>query len=204
MAAGSLAEAGRPRILVPESWRFCYVCFEAPVASGFALGTLDSGAPLRPRRARVPDPGGGGLGPAEAQLVGWTRSARLSRARDLGTKEGTLQLRMRPFDRQRLGGCEDGSQQGASPLASPGGSPKGSPAPALARPRTPLPSPQTPRVDLQGAELWKRFHEIGTEMIITKAGRRMFPAMRVKISGLDPHQQYYIAMDIVPVDNKRY
>uniref|UniRef100_A0ABI7XW15 T-box domain-containing protein n=1 Tax=Felis catus TaxID=9685 RepID=A0ABI7XW15_FELCA len=33
---------------------------------------------------------------------------------------------------------------------------------------------------------------------------RMFPAMRVKISGLDPHQQYYIAMDIVPVDNKRY
>ncbi|XP_049752620.1 T-box transcription factor TBX18 isoform X3 [Elephas maximus indicus] len=102
------------------------------------------------------------------------------------------------------GGCEDGFLQGASPLASPGGSPKGSPAPALARPGTPLPSPQAPRVDLQGAELWKRFHEIGTEMIITKAGRRMFPAMRVKISGLDPHQQYYIAMDIVPVDNKRY
>ncbi|KAL0967143.1 hypothetical protein UPYG_G00248360 [Umbra pygmaea] len=60
------------------------------------------------------------------------------------------------------------------------------------------------RVDLQGSDLWKRFHEIGTEMIITKAGRRMFPAMRVKISGLDPHQQYYIAMDIIPVDNKRY
>lgn len=58
--------------------------------------------------------------------------------------------------------------------------------------------------DLQGADLWKRFHDIGTEMIITKAGRRMFPAMRVKISGLDPHQQYYIAMDIIPVDNKRY
>lgn len=69
------------------------------------------------------------------------------------------------------GGCEDGFQQGASPLASPGGSPKGSPAPSLARPGTPLPSPQAPRVDLQGAELWKRFHEIGTEMIITKAGR---------------------------------
>lgn len=27
------------------------------------------------------------------------------------------------------------------------------------------------RVDLQGSELWKRFYEIGTEMIITKAGR---------------------------------
>uniref|UniRef100_A0A4W5NXG2 T-box transcription factor 18 n=1 Tax=Hucho hucho TaxID=62062 RepID=A0A4W5NXG2_9TELE len=60
------------------------------------------------------------------------------------------------------------------------------------------------RVDLQGSDLWKRFHEIGTEMIITKAGRRMFPAMRVKISGLDPHQQYYVTMDIIPVDNKRY
>ncbi|XP_025717892.1 T-box transcription factor TBX18 [Callorhinus ursinus] len=106
--------------------------------------------------------------------------------------------------RGAAGGCEDGFLQGASPLASPGGSPKGSPSPSLARPGTPLPSPQAPRVDLQGAELWKRFHEIGTEMIITKAGRRMFPAMRVKISGLDPHQQYYIAMDIVPVDNKRY
>ncbi|XP_058885093.1 T-box transcription factor TBX15-like isoform X2 [Acipenser ruthenus] len=60
------------------------------------------------------------------------------------------------------------------------------------------------QVELQCSDLWKRFHEIGTEMIITKAGRRMFPAMRVKILGLDPHQQYYIAMDIVPVDNKRY
>lgn len=27
------------------------------------------------------------------------------------------------------------------------------------------------QVELQGSELWRRFHEIGTEMIITKAGR---------------------------------
>lgn len=27
------------------------------------------------------------------------------------------------------------------------------------------------RVDLQGCDLWKIFHEIGTEMIITKTGR---------------------------------
>lgn len=40
--------------------------------------------------------------------------------------------------------------------------------------------------------------------LFLKIFRRMFPAMRVKISGLDPRQQYYIAMDIVPVDNKRY
>ncbi|OXB75554.1 UNVERIFIED_CONTAM: hypothetical protein H355_013554 [Colinus virginianus] len=95
-------------------------------------------------------------------------------------------------------GAEEGFAAPSPPASPGGGSPKGS------GPGSPLPAPQAPRVELQGAELWKRFHEIGTEMIITKAGRRMFPAMRVKISGLDPHQQYYIAMDIVPVDNKRY
>ncbi|XP_067312534.1 T-box transcription factor TBX22 [Pseudorasbora parva] len=60
------------------------------------------------------------------------------------------------------------------------------------------------RVDLQGSDLWKRFHEIGTEMIITKVGRRMFPSVRVKVHNLDPFQQYSIAMDIMPVDSKRY
>ncbi|XP_056296046.1 T-box transcription factor TBX22 [Pseudoliparis swirei] len=58
--------------------------------------------------------------------------------------------------------------------------------------------------ELQGSELWKRFYEIGTEMIITKAGRRMFPSVRVKVRNLDPCQQYYIAMDVMPVDSKRY
>ncbi|NXW57135.1 TBX22 factor, partial [Eurystomus gularis] len=57
---------------------------------------------------------------------------------------------------------------------------------------------------LQGSELWRRFHEIGTEMIITKAGRRMFPSVRVKVRGLEPLKQYYIAIDVVPVDSKRY
>ncbi|XP_030642828.1 T-box transcription factor TBX15 isoform X2 [Chanos chanos] len=76
-------------------------------------------------------------------------------------------------------------------------------APASCDP-SPSASMEEIQVELQCADLWKRFHDIGTEMIITKAGRRMFPAMRVKIVGLDPHQQYYIAMDIVPVDNKRY
>ncbi|XP_068918642.1 T-box transcription factor TBX22 isoform X1 [Petaurus breviceps papuanus] len=60
------------------------------------------------------------------------------------------------------------------------------------------------QAELQGSELWQRFHEIGTEMIITKAGRRMFPSVRVKVKGLDPVKQYYIAIDVVPVDSKRY
>ncbi|XP_031443396.1 T-box transcription factor TBX22 [Clupea harengus] len=59
-------------------------------------------------------------------------------------------------------------------------------------------------MELQGSDLWNRFHEIGTEMIITKAGRRMFPSVRVKVRNLDPFKQYYIAMDIMPVDSKRY
>ncbi|EAW98589.1 T-box transcription factor 22 [Homo sapiens] len=60
------------------------------------------------------------------------------------------------------------------------------------------------QMELQGSELWKRFHDIGTEMIITKAGRRMFPSVRVKVKGLDPGKQYHVAIDVVPVDSKRY
>ncbi|KAI5624717.1 T-box 22 isoform X1, partial [Silurus asotus] len=60
------------------------------------------------------------------------------------------------------------------------------------------------QVDLQGSDLWSRFHEIGTEMIITKAGRRMFPSIRIKVKNLDPFKQYYVAMDIRLVDSKRY
>ncbi|ESO86498.1 hypothetical protein LOTGIDRAFT_129083 [Lottia gigantea] len=57
---------------------------------------------------------------------------------------------------------------------------------------------------LETKELWAKFHELGTEMIITKTGRRMFPTVRVSFSGLSPEQKYYVIMDIVPVDNKRY
>ncbi|CAJ0934329.1 unnamed protein product [Ranitomeya imitator] len=74
---------------------------------------------------------------------------------------------------------------------------------------TPTPDPATSedsevQVELQGGDLWRRFHQIGTEMIITKAGRRMFPSVRIKVKGLDPAKQYYIALDVVPVDSKRY
>lgn len=70
--------------------------------------------------------------------------------------------------------------------------------------RTKRKSAREVRVDLQGSDLWRIFHEIGTEMIITKTGRRMFPSIQVKVHNLDPFQQYYIAMDIMPVDSKRY
>ena len=60
------------------------------------------------------------------------------------------------------------------------------------------------RLELQGAQLWRMFYELGTEMIITKVGRRMFPAIRVKVSGLAPEKRYFMALDIMPVDENRY
>ncbi|XP_076370721.1 T-box transcription factor TBX20-like isoform X2 [Tachypleus tridentatus] len=57
---------------------------------------------------------------------------------------------------------------------------------------------------LENKELWEKFFEQGTEMIITKLGRRMFPTIRVCFSGLNPDMEYAVLLDIVPVDNKRY
>ncbi|XP_034945678.1 T-box transcription factor TBX20-like [Chelonus insularis] len=57
---------------------------------------------------------------------------------------------------------------------------------------------------LETKELWDKFNELGTEMIITKTGRRMFPTCRVSFSDLKPDGRYAVLMDIVPVDDKRY
>ncbi|XP_046723962.1 T-box-containing protein TBX6L-like isoform X2 [Silurus meridionalis] len=60
------------------------------------------------------------------------------------------------------------------------------------------------RMKLEYSELWKSFHDIGTEMVITKSGRRMFPYCNVSVSGLVPYAKYVIMVDMVPVDNSRY
>ncbi len=57
---------------------------------------------------------------------------------------------------------------------------------------------------LEMKPLWDEFNELGTEMIVTKAGRRMFPTFQVRIYGMDPMEDYYLVMDFVPVDDKRY
>lgn len=61
-----------------------------------------------------------------------------------------------------------------------------------------------PQVFLEGKELWNCFYRLGTEMIITKTGRRMFPTLRVSFAGLDPEANYAVLLDIVPVDTKRH
>ncbi|XP_015222868.1 T-box transcription factor TBX4 [Lepisosteus oculatus] len=60
------------------------------------------------------------------------------------------------------------------------------------------------KVFLHERELWKKFHEAGTEMIITKAGRRMFPSYKVKVTGMNPKTKYILLIDIVPADDHRY
>ncbi|XP_047665209.1 T-box transcription factor TBX5b [Tachysurus fulvidraco] len=60
------------------------------------------------------------------------------------------------------------------------------------------------RVHLHERELWRKFHDVTTEMIITKAGRRMFPSYKVKVTGLNPRAKYILLMDIVSADEHRY
>lgn len=86
----------------------------------------------------------------------------------------------------------------------------GAPAGACTEPLIPtspgVPSEEMAKIScsLETKELWDKFHELGTEMIITKSGRRMFPTIRVSFSGVEQDSRYIVLMDIVPVDNKRY
>ncbi|RWS31543.1 optomotor-blind protein-like isoform X4 [Leptotrombidium deliense] len=61
-----------------------------------------------------------------------------------------------------------------------------------------------PKVSLESKDLWERFHTLGTEMVITKSGRRMFPPFKVRVSGLDKKAKYIMLMDIVAADDCRY
>uniref|UniRef100_UPI00358F95AD T-box transcription factor TBX1-like n=1 Tax=Myxine glutinosa TaxID=7769 RepID=UPI00358F95AD len=57
---------------------------------------------------------------------------------------------------------------------------------------------------LEMKPLWEEFHQLGTEMIVTKAGRRMFPTFQVRLGGMFPQAEYVLLMDFVPCDDKRY
>ncbi|KAF2894234.1 hypothetical protein ILUMI_11939, partial [Ignelater luminosus] len=66
------------------------------------------------------------------------------------------------------------------------------------------PTLSTAAAILEMKPLWDEFHSLGTEMIVTKAGRRMFPTFQVRICGLDRHAEYMLMMDFIPLDDKRY
>ncbi|CAI9531613.1 unnamed protein product [Staurois parvus] len=60
------------------------------------------------------------------------------------------------------------------------------------------------KVTLEETDLWLRFKELTNEMIVTKNGRRMFPVLKVNITGLDPNAMYSFLMDFVTADNNRW
>ncbi|XP_064792555.1 T-box transcription factor TBX3-like [Oncorhynchus masou masou] len=61
-----------------------------------------------------------------------------------------------------------------------------------------------PKVNLEARDLWTQFHKFGTEMVITKSGRCMFPAFKVRCTGLNKMAKYILLMDIVAADECRY
>lgn len=60
------------------------------------------------------------------------------------------------------------------------------------------------KVNIESKSLWDEFDQLGTEMIVTKAGRRMFPTFQVKLSEMDANSDYMLMMDFMPLDDKRY
>ncbi|CAL1544134.1 unnamed protein product [Lymnaea stagnalis] len=59
-------------------------------------------------------------------------------------------------------------------------------------------------VELCHADLWTSFHRLGTEMIITKSGRRMFPSMKMRVSGLNPEKLYTMRLEFLQPDTRKY
>uniref|UniRef100_UPI00358ED79C uncharacterized protein isoform X3 n=1 Tax=Myxine glutinosa TaxID=7769 RepID=UPI00358ED79C len=57
-------------------------------------------------------------------------------------------------------------------------------------------------VTLVNHRFWAMFHVNGTEMLIARSGRRMFPYCQFDIDGLDPNMDYIMALDMVPVDSQ--
>ncbi|KAM3922806.1 T-box transcription factor TBX21 isoform 2-T2 [Leptodactylus fuscus] len=73
--------------------------------------------------------------------------------------------------------------------------------------RTPSPGCQKSekvQVNLANYTLWDKFHKHQTEMIITKQGRRMFPFLSYRVTGLDPLAQYTVHVDVVLADQSHW
>uniref|UniRef100_A0A8C5MLC5 T-box domain-containing protein n=1 Tax=Leptobrachium leishanense TaxID=445787 RepID=A0A8C5MLC5_9ANUR len=60
------------------------------------------------------------------------------------------------------------------------------------------------KVTLEETDLWLKFKELTNEMIVTKNGRRMFPVLKINVTGLDPNAMYSFLMDFVTADNNRW
>ncbi|XP_035216770.1 T-box transcription factor TBX20-like isoform X1 [Stegodyphus dumicola] len=142
----------------------------------------DSGI-MSPRSSSVSSDLDETLSPGPSPRPGSSRPSSAAGEGDRDTREG------------------DSPQPAATPTASRSSH---NPYAAGLKPRCSSESLQGVDCLLENKDLWDKFHELGTEMIITKTGRRMFPTVRVSFSGAEVHTKYSVYMDIVPVDNKRY
>nr|XP_022915955.1 T-box protein 2-like [Onthophagus taurus] len=53
---------------------------------------------------------------------------------------------------------------------------------------------EPPVIVLVDTHLWKMFNKVGTEMIITKNGRKLFPTIKIRLYNLDPNAEYDVAL----------
>ena len=60
------------------------------------------------------------------------------------------------------------------------------------------------RVELLEKELWKKFSSVTNEMIVTKSGRRMFPVVKIRITGLNPRAFYQLKLEFVQIGSSRW
>ncbi|XP_069688920.1 T-box transcription factor T isoform X2 [Periplaneta americana] len=60
------------------------------------------------------------------------------------------------------------------------------------------------QVSLDDRDLWTKFQCLTNEMIVTKNGRRMFPVVKVSVSGLDPQAMYSVLLEFVQIDPHRW
>ncbi|XP_068670602.1 T-box transcription factor T-like [Montipora foliosa] len=60
------------------------------------------------------------------------------------------------------------------------------------------------KINLEESDLWRRFKSLTNEMIVTKNGRRMFPVLKVNVSGLESKAMYSMLLDFVLVDGHRW
>ncbi|XP_048775603.2 T-box protein 12-like [Ostrea edulis] len=59
-------------------------------------------------------------------------------------------------------------------------------------------------LSLMEAKMWHKFLELGTEMIINRSGRRMFPYVEFFLKGVDPAGLYDVMFDIIPASSKSF
>ncbi|XP_021933935.1 brachyury protein [Zootermopsis nevadensis] len=60
------------------------------------------------------------------------------------------------------------------------------------------------QVTLDDRDLWTKFQCLTNEMIVTKNGRRMFPVVKVSVTGLDPQAMYSVLLEFVQIDPHRW